>query len=100
MDHIQSLGVDSIWFSPFYEFGNVDMGNDVINHTRVHPDFGTEQDLDDLFQDIKSRGIGLFAVINVTAVVVINDLCPSVETDVIPQTSKNDWSSHLVKWQL
>ena len=49
LDHIQSLGVDSIWLSPFYEFGKIDMGNDVKNHTAVDEDFGTQQELDELF---------------------------------------------------
>ena len=56
LDHIQSLGVDSIWLSPFYEFGKIDMGNDVKNHTLVDEDFGTQQELDDLFEEIKRRG--------------------------------------------
>lgn len=33
-----------------------DIGNDVINHMTVDPMFGTEQDLQELFDDIAKRG--------------------------------------------
>ena len=56
LEHIQSLGVDSIWFSPFYEFEGADIGNDVKDHRKVDPRFGTEKDLDELFEEIRNRG--------------------------------------------
>ena len=42
LTYLESLGIDSIWLSPFYTFGGVDLGNDVVNHTTVAKEFGTE----------------------------------------------------------
>ena len=44
LTYLESLGIDSIWLSPFYTFGGVDLGNDVVNHTTVAKEFGTEVD--------------------------------------------------------
>jgi len=42
-------------------FGNwnsgLDLGNDVIDHTKVDPLFGTEADLNELFDEIAKRGM-------------------------------------------
>ena len=49
------LGLDSIWLSPFYTFGGVDLGNDVVNHTTVSPAFGTEDSLKRLLTDLGDK---------------------------------------------
>ena len=49
------LGLDSIWLSPFYTFGGVDLGNDVVNHTTVSPAFGTEDSLNRLLTDLGDK---------------------------------------------
>ena len=61
LPYLDSIGISgggqsSVWLSPFYEFGGVDMGYDVVNHTKVDPRFGTEQDLDDLLNAFSERG--------------------------------------------
>ena len=46
LEYIDTLGFDSIWLSPIYEYGGVDMGNDIIDHKKIGGIFGTEKDFD------------------------------------------------------
>ena len=41
LDYIKSLGVDGIWFNPFYPSPNADFGYDVADYRDIHPDYGT-----------------------------------------------------------
>ncbi len=41
LDYIRSLGVDGIWFNPFYPSPNADFGYDVADYRSIHPDYGT-----------------------------------------------------------
>ena len=56
LDYLQWLGVDCIWLLPFYESPLGDGGYDIAEFTKVHPDYGTVDDVhqkfrvDDLFQ--------------------------------------------------
>ena len=56
LDYIQDLGVESIWLSPIYEFGGVDYGNDIIDHKKIDPLFGTEDDFEALLREVDKRG--------------------------------------------
>lgn len=59
LDYLNSIGItkdQSVWLSPFYEFGGIDMGYDVTNHTKVDPRFGTEEDLEELLLELDKRG--------------------------------------------
>ena len=47
--------MDSVWLSPFYTFGGVDLGNDVVNHTTVSSEFGTEDSLNRLLTGLVDR---------------------------------------------
>ena len=72
IDYIKTLGVDSVWLSPFYQNGrdtchdidgsectnntqNYDW-QDVVNHNAVAPIFGDEDDLDSLLQGLSDNG--------------------------------------------
>ena len=44
MDYIKDLGVDSLWLSPFYKDGDLDYGNDVVDHKEIDQKFGNNQD--------------------------------------------------------
>jgi alpha-glucosidase len=46
--YIQSLGVDALWISPFYESPMDDYGYDVSNYYAVDPIFGTLEDFTEL----------------------------------------------------
>ena len=41
LEHIHSLGVDGIWFSPIYPSPNADYGYDISDYKNIHPDYGT-----------------------------------------------------------
>ena len=59
LDYIKELGVDSIWLSPIYQGGGIDYGydgNDVTNHSRIDPLFGSDQDFEDLLEAVAERG--------------------------------------------
>lgn len=43
-----SLGIDAIWFSPFYPSPQLDMGYDVANYCDIDPLFGTLEDFKEL----------------------------------------------------
>ena len=56
LDYIKDLGVDSIWLSPVYFGGGVDYGNDIVDHTKIDPLFGSDQDFLDLLTAIDIQG--------------------------------------------
>jgi alpha-glucosidase len=57
LDHLERLGVDAIWITPFYPSPMADHGYDVADHRDVDPRFGTLQDFDRLLEDAHRRGI-------------------------------------------
>lgn len=62
LEHVASLGVDAVWFSPFYKSPNRDGGYDVSNPREVDPRFGT---LDD-FRQMMNRAdeLGLKVIVD------------------------------------
>ena len=62
LDYLEELGISgdgdtgSIWLSPFYQSGGRDLGYDVINHTEVGPQFGSQDDLMELLTELERRG--------------------------------------------
>lgn len=59
VDHIASLGVDIIWLSPVYMSPNDDNGYDISDYTKIHPEFGTMEDLEELLNILHSKGMKL-----------------------------------------
>ena len=59
LDHIEELGVDAVWLSPFYPSPMADFGYDVSDYEGVDPVFGTLDDFDRLADDLRARGIRL-----------------------------------------
>lgn len=57
LDHLQRLGIDVIWLSPFYPSPQVDNGYDVSDYTAVDPIFGSLADFDELLLQAHARGI-------------------------------------------
>jgi alpha-glucosidase len=57
LDHLQRLGVDALWLSPFYTSPLADGGYDVQDPCDVDPRFGTLADFDRLLADAHARGI-------------------------------------------
>ncbi len=59
IDHIAGLGVDVIWLGPVYDSPNDDNGYDISDYYKIHPEFGTMDDFDELLEKLHTRGIRL-----------------------------------------
>jgi alpha-glucosidase len=57
VDHIERLGVDAVWLSPFYPSAMVDGGYDIDDHRDVDPRIGTLEQFDALVAALHARGI-------------------------------------------
>jgi alpha-glucosidase len=57
LDYLRSLGVDSLWISPFFKSPMKDFGYDVSDYRDVDPMFGTLDDLKRLLAAAAARGI-------------------------------------------
>ncbi len=67
---MDALGIDSVWLSPFYEFGGVDMGYDWTDHTVVDGRFGNDTDVDALFEALLDIGRLLHYMIRRTGILM------------------------------
>lgn len=54
LDYIQSLGVDTIWLLPVFKSPSVH-GYDTVDYYTVNPDYGTNDDLLKLIQEVHKR---------------------------------------------
>lgn len=59
LDYIKSLGVDYIWSTPFFVSPLNDNGYDVEDYRKIHPLFGTMEDVEELIAEAGKRGMGL-----------------------------------------
>ena len=57
LDHLEWLGVDTIWFNPCFDSPFVDAGYDVRDYLKVAPRYGTNDDLIELVREARARGI-------------------------------------------
>ena len=57
LDHLQWLGVDAVWISPFYRSPMKDAGYDVADYEDVDPRFGSLADFDRLLAEAHDRGL-------------------------------------------
>jgi alpha-glucosidase len=70
LESLQSLGIDAIWFSPFFKSPQKDAGYDVSDYKSIDPLFGSNEDFDKLLAKAKSLGIR-----------IIVDLVPNHSSD-------------------
>ena len=57
LDHVQSLGVNTIWLLPFYPSPQRDDGYDVADYEDVHPNYGTLDDFKAFVVEAHRRGL-------------------------------------------
>jgi alpha-glucosidase len=57
LDSLASLGIDAIWFSPFFKSPQKDAGYDISDYRLIDPIFGTNEDFEILLEKAKSLGI-------------------------------------------
>ncbi|MBV9518282.1 MAG: hypothetical protein JO068_09180 [Hyphomicrobiales bacterium] len=56
-DYFSWLGVDAVWFSPFFNSPMVDFGYDISNYLDIDPSFGTLAEFDQMVAALHARGI-------------------------------------------
>ncbi|MFK8005550.1 MAG: alpha-glucosidase [Saprospiraceae bacterium] len=59
LDYLKNLGVDIIWLSPIYDSPNDDNGYDISNYYKIHPEFGTMAEFDEMLKGLHDRGMKL-----------------------------------------
>ncbi len=59
IDHLSTLGIDLLWLGPIYESPNDDNGYDISDYRRIHPEFGTMEDFEELLSRLHQKGIRL-----------------------------------------
>ncbi|WP_210414026.1 glycoside hydrolase family 13 protein [Protaetiibacter larvae] len=57
LGYLKALGVDAIWFTPWYASPLADGGYDVSDYREIHPDFGTLAEAELLIQEALALGI-------------------------------------------
>jgi alpha-glucosidase len=62
LPHLQALGVDAIWLSPFYTSPQADAGYDVADYRDVDPIFGTLADADAMIA--RAHELGLKVIVD------------------------------------
>ena len=62
LDHLKALGVDAVWFSPFYTSPQADAGYDVADYRDIDRIFGTLEDADALL--VRARELGLKVIVD------------------------------------
>ncbi|MFM8927679.1 MAG: alpha-amylase family glycosyl hydrolase, partial [Rhodoluna sp.] len=70
LESLAELGVDAIWFSPFFKSPQKDAGYDVADYKDIDPRFGTLEDFDKLVAKAKTLGLR-----------IIVDLVPNHSSD-------------------
>ncbi|MFW6368293.1 MAG: glycoside hydrolase family 13 protein [Spirochaetota bacterium] len=59
LDYLHDLGVETLWLSPVYDSPNDDNGYDISDYRRIHPEFGTMDDMDALISALHAREMRL-----------------------------------------
>jgi alpha-glucosidase len=57
LGYLAELGVDAIWFNPWYPSPMSDAGYDISDYRAIHPAFGTLADADALISEAHAAGI-------------------------------------------
>ena len=59
LDYFSKLGVSMLWLCPIYQSPMDDNGYDISDYYDIHPDFGTMEDVEELIEKAKVKGIGI-----------------------------------------
>lgn len=69
LDYLQNLGITTLWLCPIFKSPMDDNGYDISDYYDIAEEFGTKEDLDELIEEAKKRGIKILLdlVINHTS---------------------------------
>lgn len=69
LDYLKELGITMLWICPVYQSPMDDNGYDISDYMAIAPEFGSMEDLDELIEKAKARGIKIILdlVINHTS---------------------------------
>ena len=59
LPYLEKLGIDCIWLSPVCRSPQDDNGYDISDYQDIDPMFGTLEDMEQLMEEAKKRGIGI-----------------------------------------
>ncbi|MFW9922672.1 MAG: alpha-amylase family glycosyl hydrolase [Candidatus Thorarchaeota archaeon] len=62
LDYLKDLGIDAIWFSPFYPSPQEDFGYDITDFGAVNPEYGTMNDFDELL--VRTHKLGIKVILD------------------------------------
>jgi glycosidase len=88
LDYLEGLGVDVIWISPFYE-GKAYHGYHITDMYSVDPEFGTEEDLKELIEEVHERDMRIIADFVPNHVSVEHEYFREAST--FPNSEYRDW---------
>src|SRR5690349_24969622 len=71
LPYLRDLGVDALWFNPWYPSPLADNGYDVVDYRQVDPAYGTLADAEELIA--AARAIGLRTIVDVVPNHVSNE---------------------------
>jgi len=57
LDHLAALGIDAVWFNPWYASPQADAGYDVADYRAIDPVFGTLAEAEELIREAHALGI-------------------------------------------
>ena len=57
LPYLQELGVDALWFNPWYPSPNADTGYDIADYRSIDPAFGTLAEAEQLIAEARALGI-------------------------------------------
>lgn len=89
LDYLKDLGIDAIWFSPFYPSPQEDFGYDISDFGSINPEYGTMKDFDELIKKSHDSGIKIIMdmILNHTST-----LHPwFIESKASKDNPKSDW---------
>ena len=57
LDYLTELGIDGIWFSPFFPSPQEDCGYDITDFGSINPEYGSMKDFDQLLKKAHKKGL-------------------------------------------
>ncbi|MFX0204567.1 MAG: alpha-amylase family glycosyl hydrolase [Candidatus Hodarchaeota archaeon] len=89
LEYLQELGIDAIWFSPFFSSPQKDFGYDISDYRAIDPEYGEMKDFEELLEKAHSLEIRIILdmVLNHTS----NEHPWFLESRSSRKNPKRDW---------